>query len=176
MSNVGKWAQWYDGKTEPIPYGDTPTYQIAAMFLSGIAVEDWGCGYAWFKGVHNGPYWGVDGTRTPFCDEHDDLAKRRSQTPSVLLRHVLEHNAEWRDILANALASAEQRIVIIVFTPDGKGEPCGYTEGLDIYDYAIPHVAIDDALRDAGFTISERMVLHTPTQYGIETVWLAQRE
>lgn len=47
MSNLDRWAPWYDGATEQLPYsGDEVAYLAAADWLEGLAVEDWGCGYA----------------------------------------------------------------------------------------------------------------------------------
>ena len=37
-------------------------FRLAADFLDGLAVEDWGCGFATFRSFHRGPYTGVDGT------------------------------------------------------------------------------------------------------------------
>ena len=33
------------------------------------------------------------------------------------MRHVLEHNVDWRHILENALRSFRRRMVLVVFTP-----------------------------------------------------------
>src|SRR5262249_5738702 len=35
----------------------------------------------------------------------------------IFMRHVLEHNADWRIVLGNALASFRRRMVLVVFTP-----------------------------------------------------------
>jgi hypothetical protein len=174
MSNVGKWSKRYSGNTKQIPYGNTVTYAMAAEFLDGMTVEDWGCGYAWFKTLHNGEYIGVDGTQTQWSDVVDDLSTRKSSVQGIMMRHVLEHNSEWEKILSNVLDSAQERIALIVFTPNGKGEEIGYTEALDIYDYAINHATITKMIKDAGWT-AKKSTNKTETQYGVETVWLAER-
>ena len=33
------------------------------------------------------------------------------------MRHVLEHNTHWQEILANALASFQKKMTLIIFTP-----------------------------------------------------------
>lgn len=170
MSNVGKWAPWYD-RGERISYGDTATYGMAAEWLSGLSVEDWGCGCAAFRAYHDAGYWGVDGS-AGWCDEVDDLTTRRSVTPGLLLRHVLEHNPDWRKVLRNAVASAKQRLVIVTFIPDGDGSQVGWTDELGVPDIAVPHSAIDKALK--GWTV-DKATLSTATAFGTETIWRAAR-
>ena len=170
VSNLGRWAPWYERGT-PVSYGDTVTYRLAAEWLSGLAVEDWGCGCARFRDLHDGPYLGVDGT-PGWCDVVDDLATRRSSTPGLLLRHVLEHDRDWPVILANAVASATERIVVVTFAPDGTGEQVGWCEELGVPDIAIPHVAVDAAL--TGWHV-DTWTGPTATAYGAETAWLARR-
>jgi len=171
VSNVGRWTPWYAGATEQTAYADTATYAMAAEFLDGLAVEDWGCGLGWFARYHRGPYLGVDGTASPWCDEVDDLVTRRSDTPGLLLRHVLEHNVDWRAVLGNAVASATKRLVIVTFIPSGDGEQVGFTPELGVPDIAVPHAAIDEAL--AGHRV-DRCTLATATYYGTETIWRAE--
>lgn len=170
MSNLGKWAPWYD-RGVVVSYGETPTYAMAAEWLRGLPVEDWGCGCAAFRAHHDGPYVGVDGT-PGWCDVVDDLSARRSSTPGLMLRHVLEHNADWPAVLANAVASARQRLVIVTFVPSGAGEQVGWTDELGVPDIAVPHDAVDAALAGWEFT---RETLATATAFGTETVWLARR-
>jgi hypothetical protein len=42
MTNVGKWAAWYQGLEEPWPYGEASSYEIGAAWLADCALtEDW---------------------------------------------------------------------------------------------------------------------------------------
>jgi hypothetical protein len=150
-------------------------YDIGAGFLHGLAVEDWGCGLGWYRTVHTGPYLGIDGTASRWADVVDDLATRRSSTPGLWLRGVLEHNVEWRAILANAVASATERLAISVFTPEGDGRQIGWTEQLGVPDLALPWQDIDDALTAAGWTFERRTVPAPASYYRFEEMWLAQR-
>src|SRR5919109_3839778 len=120
MTNVGKWAVWYQGSDEPWAYGDPTSYEIGAAWLVGCAlVEDWGCGAGWLRTLlPPDRYRGLDGTASPFCDAVVDLVTYRSTVPGVLLRHVLEHNYAWAQILDNALASFTERMALILFTPE----------------------------------------------------------
>jgi hypothetical protein len=173
-TNIGRWAQRYAWSQEQVPYGDTPTYQMAEDHLHGLAVEDWGCGVGWFRRFHDGPYLGVDATETQWSDVVDDLVTRVSETPGLLLRHVLEHNEDWPKILDNIVLSAQERLVIVTFAPDGEGETLNITPDMHIPDIAVPHATIDAVLTDSGWTF-EKHDLVTETQYGTETIWLASR-
>lgn len=117
MSNRGRWDDAYKSLTQPSPYGDTASYTIAEKWLSNKSIEDWGCGKGWFKTIHQGPYLGIDGSKTPYADVITDLTSYRSACDSILIRHVLEHDQDWPAIWNNALASANRTIVLILFTP-----------------------------------------------------------
>lgn len=178
MSNVGRWAPWYSTMTAADAgqmYGRDAArvFTVAAGFLDGLPTEDWGCGFASYRDFHRGPYLGVDGT-PGFCDVVDDLVTRKTTTPGLLMRAVLEHNDDWRALLANAVRSATQRLVIATFIPDPGPEPVqvGYTPALGVPDIAIPHAAIRKALKS--WTV-ETVEVDTATAYGAETVWLARR-
>lgn len=58
---LGRRAPWYAGGQRRA-YGPIDSYLEAEAWLSGLSVEDWGCGYARFKDFHKGGYRGVDGT------------------------------------------------------------------------------------------------------------------
>jgi hypothetical protein len=116
---MGKWDEWYASLREPRPYGDMLTYVLAARFLQDCEeIEDWGCGAGWFRRyVASATYRGIDGSTTPFADVVADLIEYHSSAEGILLRHVLEHNERWHEILANAVASFTRRLVVVLFTP-----------------------------------------------------------
>ena len=171
---LGKWAPWYQG-TEAAgrAYGPTTTYAVAEGALRYLDVEDWGCGYRHFESHHTGGYVGIDGT-AGYCDVVADLVDYRSSTPGLLLRHVLDHNIEWRKILANAVASFTDTLVVILFTPNGEDNVLAHVAELDVYDYAIPHREITETLAAAGCTY-ELTYHYTRSGYDGETVWVARR-
>jgi hypothetical protein len=103
------------GKAYLEPNGDDLTYRKAAAWLNDGPVEDWGCGTCYARQFFTQPYTGVDGT-DDYADVVADLRDYTSHTHGILLRGVLEHNFEWKDILKNALASCK-KLVVITFTP-----------------------------------------------------------
>lgn len=115
-SNLGKWKH-HAAATGVGFYGDHDTYRIGEEWLSGLAVEDWGCGMGGFSAYHEGPYRGVDGSPAKMVDEVVDLCEYRSDAEAIYMRHVLEHNDDWQKILHNAVASFRKRMVLVLFTP-----------------------------------------------------------
>lgn len=174
MSNVGKWDGWYaTGLDAPQAYGDEITYRIAGEFLSGLAVADWGCGKGFFSTIHDGEYVGVDGSATPFATVTADLVEYREPSEGILLRHVLEHDHNWKLILDNALASFTKRMVLVLFTPlqDVTRVLAGNPNGVPDIGFAVA-----DITSCFGLTVRwTQETFNTNTQYGVETVFLLER-
>lgn len=105
-------------------YGDdVTTYIRSGAYLSGPGlVEDWGCGWGMASRFIGAPYRGIDGADRGGRIVQADLRTYRSDVPKALMRHVLEHNWEWRDILDNFLSSFTDRAVLVLFVPPGKGD------------------------------------------------------
>lgn len=173
-TNLGRWNRWYGLLgTDPEPYGLSVTYQMGADWLADCAVvEDWGCGKGWMRQYVQPPerYRGVDGSNTPFADEIVDLAVYRSRMPGVFMRHVLEHERRWWLVLANALASAEQRLALVLFTPLGEEtREIAFAPDPGVPDISFRLTDLTDPIGAAGFTWSAE-TLSSPTQYGTETI------
>ena len=171
MSNLGRWDRWYAGVTTPAPYGDVRSYQVGAAFLSDCAlVEDWGCGRGWLRQYVRSQYRGIDGSASPFADSIADLCHHRSDVDGVFLRHVLEHNREWRSILTNALASVRRRCVIVLFTPLAAEEAeMAWNADVGVPDLALPRPELESALSQYSWTA---MTKASHTLYGEETIAL----
>jgi hypothetical protein len=176
MANAGRWDAVYASASESAPYGDDTTYQIAAYFLGRCrTVEDWGCGLGWFRRFlpPDCDYSGVDGSHSPFADRIVDLETYRTTCEGLLLRHVLEHNYRWREILDNALASFTRRLALVLFTPLAESETelarCGRT---GVPDLSLPEAELRQRL--AAFNVLTRAE-RSRTHYGGETVFLVNR-
>lgn len=171
-----EWSRWYEGAKDQLPFGDTQTYQIAAQFLDGQDVEDWGSGYGWYKQFHNGGYVGIDGVHTGWEDKVENLCNYRSDTQAIFMRGVLEHNRDWREILNNCAASAKERLCIVVVTPNGNGEVVGRVgEVAQIPDIALPWKEIDQILSHHGW-VGRFAALDSSCHHKVEAVWLATKK
>lgn len=178
MSSAGKWDRWYrllDGSPEP--YGLTVTYELGADWLSPCeTVEDWGCGKGWMRNhVPAHRYRGIDGSQTPFADVVADLTAYRSNVAGVFMRHVLEHDWEWRRILDNALASARERFCLILFTPLAEvTHEIAYAEDPGVPDISFRLADLTDPIAAAGFEWFVE-TLGSGTQYESETILRCKR-
>lgn len=174
MSNLGKWDTHYDG-AESAAYGDSESYRIGAEWLAKCStVEDWGCGLGWFRQflTPEQTYIGVDGSQSQFADVIADLEVYRSTTAGLFMRHVLEHNRNWRPVLANALASFTQRMALIIFTPWQQETTEIRVEGAygDVPTIGFARKDIVGALD--GVQYVERSVGSPRTVYGVEHLYL----
>jgi len=128
---MDKWNIWYkDLKKEDIGsfrYSDTVTYQLGYDFLKDCSnIEDWGCGTGGFKrfftNENANKYIGIDGSITPFSDIKADLTQYTSKVEGIFMRHILEHNYEWKNILNNACKSFNKKMCLVLFTPFSENE------------------------------------------------------
>lgn len=98
-------------------YGKKLTYQLGNDFLKDCdIVEDWGSGGGGFLSFRADAV-GVDGSASPFTKKHADLVTYKSICDGIFMRHVLEHNYEWKNILDNALNSFTKKMCLITFIP-----------------------------------------------------------
>lgn len=178
MSNVGLWNRWYYGLRDPQPYGDTVTYQLGADWLGDCAViEDWGCGKGWFSTfVPAGRYRGIDGSHSPFAEKIVDLVTYRSEVPGLYMRHVIEHNYEWRAILLNALLSFTERMVLVLFTPlVEETHEVYYSEDPGVPDIAFAEGDLITLFDLAGVTLNRKETVSNHTNYGGETIYYLEK-
>lgn len=195
-SSEALYGPWDMSAREAVfPYDDTPTYAIAANWVDdqGRTVEDWGCGGAWLsREIVLATYRGIDGAAAPWVDEQVDLRTYTSHHQRATMRHVLEHNLEWRTILANFLASWSERASLVTFVPF-RGEFCKHKvcPGDEITDltievdhgigeWAVPdlHLPREEFLQiisDAGVTVAFSGKYETTSQYGTEEVFHLSR-
>ena len=165
---VNKWDKFYTGVEARRPYGDSQTYALGAVFLKGLSVEDWGCGLGWFQNFHKDAYIGVDGSCSKFASVHTDLTKYTSKTDGLFMRHILEHNHDWRWVLKNAVESFQKRMVLVLFTPFSNE-----THVLRESVPGIPDISFrkEDLLDFIGPFVCREESVKTQTQYGQEHVF-----
>lgn len=178
MSNFNKWNGWYSGLKNVEPYGLTSSYRVGAEFLFDCeTVEDWGCGKGWFRTVVNSEtkYIGLDGSHNKFVDKHVDLESYISNVEGVFMRHVLEHNYGWENVLSNALKSFTKKMVLIIFTPWSESETkqIGFTDSVGVPDLSFSKKDIEKYINNLNFQYIE---INSPeTFYGIEYIYLIQK-
>lgn len=174
----------YSNVMEPTAYCDDTSYKLAISFLDlpGCILEDWGCGTTYArKFVKHASYRGIDGSKSRFCERHVDLRDHcPSDTGCILIRHVLEHNRDWKIILHNAVENFRKRLCVVIHTPL---IPCGTvelppTEQCDLHAAGIPNLLlgnydIREILREA-WVRSE--LVDSKTDYRAETIIYAARD
>jgi hypothetical protein len=131
------------------------------------------CGTAWAgKFVKQGRYVGIDGSWSLHCNMVADLRKYWSSADAIMLRHILEHNWEWKKILENALASFQKKLALVLFTPF-----CEETRSIGTTWGTIPDLSFrkeDLVAYMKPFTFTEES-LRTATQYGVEHIFYITR-
>jgi hypothetical protein len=121
-SNVHKWDYWQWGSPIMKQFPNIRSMDLGKKFLADCKrVEDWGCGDGFFK-VYRSDVIGVDGSNTPGADKkYIDLVNYVSDCDGIFIRHVLEHNYEWKSILKNAINSARFKVCVVMFIPFSFG-------------------------------------------------------
>lgn len=103
-------------------FGTDDTYKLAAEWLKPCrTVADWGGAKGYFRQFlpPDTAYMLVDGTKqVDGFVRVVDLAKYRGRSEGILLRHVLEMDANWKTILENALVAFHHRMAVVTFTPN----------------------------------------------------------
>lgn len=172
--------------TRPSPpffsYGDgqqpmfgTETYEKPLAWLTETCetIEDWGCGMAWARQFVPGKYRGIDTSMaaSQFADVICDLRDWKSEPDGIFMRHVLEHNLDWPDILKNAVSSFRKRFALVLFTPFSETHtkelwPAG------LHDISFRKEEITDHFRRFSYTEEH---LETATMYGGEHIFYVER-
>jgi FkbM family methyltransferase len=177
-SNAGKWI-WYQGVNDKIAYGDDTTYKLGANFLKDCkTVEDWGCGTCYFSNfIDSVAYKGIDGSYSKFVNEIHDLATYVSpiKPDGLFMRHVIEHNPDWKTVLNNALKSFGKKFVLVLFTPINTVETkiIANNEQINVPDISFNMYEILDLLKEYKFNFEE---IKTETQYGIEHIFYIEHQ
>jgi glycosyltransferase involved in cell wall biosynthesis len=168
--------RWPYRPDDRYPYGADLTYEKGMAFLDqpGAVIEDWGCGTTYARRfVTKGTYVGIDGSPVESTDTVTDLRQYTSTADCIFMRHVLEHNTEWRTVLQNALDSFRKRMVLIIFTPFGEE-----TRGLDVeVPTGIPTISfrkqdLTDMIRHLPYREEQ---VTTDTEYRVEHIFYLEK-
>jgi len=175
-----KWNDIYKNLTviDTYRYGNTITYELGYYFLKDCnKIEDWGCGVGGFKTKFTkedlNKYIGVDGSKTPFADIKTDLTKYISNIDGIFMRHVLEHNYEWEQILENACKSFKKKMCLVLFTPftsSTKEIAHNLMHGVDVPDLSFNEDDLINIFKKYNIKY-ELKTFNTETQYKIEHVF-----
>jgi hypothetical protein len=182
---VGLWSNVYLKGSRPPSglYGDDDiSARRAAEFFNVpevVTIEDWGCGWCGFHDYispHQN-YFGVDGS-SPLADEKCELVTRISNCDAILLRHVLEHNRDWRIILQHAIDSFRKRLVIVIctrFSPEQKlanRTPNWRKSNRVMVDISFKKSEIEELLFGLKWTYE---LVESRTQYGQENIFYVKK-
>jgi len=123
--------------------------------------------------VPEGRYFGVDGSpeAAPYADKITDLTTYTSSVDGIFIRHILEHNYGWRDVLANAVDSFTERLVLIMFTPFGERTVPLARNAL--IDMSFRKSDITDYFK--GLDVREEHLISPDTQYKVEHIFYVER-
>jgi hypothetical protein len=167
-------ASHYDG-IQVLGYGDECSYRKGFAFLEGHgAIEDWSFRFTHAKQfAAKGSDTDIDGS-SPYADKIVDLST--SNTDCLFMRHVLEHTADWRRILCNAVQCFQNRMVLVISTPFGKTtRQLAMSSKLTAFeapDISFRKEDITDAF--AGLRYTEESV-GSKTQYGVEHIFYLEK-
>jgi len=115
--------RWNYAVLGQVTYGSLESYRqpIAWFDEVGGVLEDWGCGCAAAKAyVKKCKYIGIEGSKNDYADRCDvDLTSYTSSPDCLLLRDVIDHNPNWKQVLQNAVQSFQKRMVLVIFRDMG---------------------------------------------------------
>jgi hypothetical protein len=168
---------WKYEELDRFHYGDDVTYEKGMAFLDGHGtIEDWGCGFGHARQfVRKSRYVGVDGSAKS-ADKIADLREYASDADCIFMRHVLEHNVDWKRILENAVASFRRRMALIIFTPFSESTRVIRTTAT-VTSVPVPDISFrkaDLTEHFANLKCREEAVA-TDTEYGLEHVFYIEK-
>lgn len=193
FSKLGVWnklyinKQYYSDKKTRQMYGDPRTAILAAEWLAIPEikeVQDWGCGVGGFEQyiAKWQTYTGIDGSDAPGASKIVDLSNYITSVDSIHLRHVLEHNELWENILRNFLQSFTKRGVITIFTPFKEKTQIHkvyknwVNTGFDMIDVVFSWEDIKKVIEEnPSITYKTNFNIPTDTQYGVENMILLKK-
>ena len=71
------------------------------------------------------------------------MAKYRSNSEGIYIRHILEHNDEYKKILDNALMSFTNTLILVLFTPFTDNSETDIISSCKLEGRVIPDIAFN---------------------------------
>lgn len=152
FSRQNLWNDFWKNRDPKNEYVNSKNNNITMELSSKIfskynvtLIEDWGCGNCVFKEYLNNniKYVGVDGSETGYQNKIEDLTKYVTEVDGIYLRHVLEHNGEYKKIFKNALESFNKVFILVLFTPFTSNNEIDVLKTCDLKDKKIPDIAFN---------------------------------
>jgi 2-polyprenyl-3-methyl-5-hydroxy-6-metoxy-1,4-benzoquinol methylase len=128
-TRLGVWDDFWTNRSS-LEHDGTIMNAVEFLKAPGIkTVEDWGCGVCILKKYlkPDQTYIGIDGSDTKYQSVIADLTTYKrigDKVDAIFMKHVLEHNVQWEQILRNMLESFTKRCVLILFTPFSQETTC----------------------------------------------------
>jgi len=120
-------GSWDTDKIPPEPHGDPKSYELAAELFDGMSVQDWGSGEGYFKYLYGDSAYTIGDKPGPWIDEVADLTEFTSNTPGLMMRHIVEHSYDFDKILRNANESFTKLMILVLSTPMSSSKPYALT-------------------------------------------------
>ncbi len=185
FSRKGLWNNFWSGRDPEKEYVDCKDNNVTMLLSKEIfeknkvnLIEDWGCGNCVFKEyVKNINYVGIDGSDTGYQNKIEDLTKYKTKVEGIYIRHVLEHNYDYKKILENALQSFEKILLLVLFTPFTSKEETNilstcYLQGNNIPDIAFNKTHLINIINQNNCSYELIEKIKSKTSYGYENIFI----
>lgn len=146
-------------------------------------VEDWGCGNCVFKEYLDNTirYIGIDGSDTGYQDKIEDLTKYRSDVDSIYIRHIIEHNDDYKHILENSLESFNNVMILVLFTPFTNKDEKEILTTCKLKNYTIPDISFNknhliNIIESKNCTCNIIENIESNTIYGYENIFVIKHK
>ena len=117
-----------------------------------------------------------DGSANPFVDKVADLSRYRSSVDGIMMRHVLEHNSAWPEVLGGAVSSFKKKLCLVLFTPfmDTTQQIAhNKRHGVDVPDIAFSRTDIEAFFEGLKWRLEDN--IKTRTGYRVEHVYYVEK-
>ena len=130
----------------------------------------------WFRKICTAKnYIGIDGSDTKHADVKADLTKYVSECEGLYMRHILEHNFEWKSILENACKSFTKKMVLVLFTPLVEKTTTICINSINVPDISFCKKDITDIFDKYDINYSMETIKNSATQYNIEYIFYLEK-